>query len=110
MKEIDPLVFLAVFQEMLGPWLWVLLGLAALTTVAFIWLLLPLGWRASTFARVAEAEGVLLRSADEYILQDGAAPNAVRIALAGGVPEERFLRATGRLARILENPPGDLPI
>ena len=26
MKELDPLVFLAVFQEMLGPWLWVLLG------------------------------------------------------------------------------------
>jgi len=78
--------------------------------LSFIWLRLPLGWRASTFARVAEAEGVLLRSADEYILQDGAAPNAVRIALAGGVPEERFLRATGRLARILENPPGDLPI
>lgn len=25
---------------MLGPWLWVLLGLAALTTAAFIWLLL----------------------------------------------------------------------
>lgn len=40
MKELDPLVFLAVFQEMLGPWLWVLLGLAALTTAAFIWLLL----------------------------------------------------------------------
>ena len=40
MKELDPLVFLAVFHEMLGPWLWVLLGLAALTTAAFIWLLL----------------------------------------------------------------------
>ncbi len=40
MKELDPLVFLAVFHEMLGPWLWVLLGLAALTTAAFIVLLL----------------------------------------------------------------------
>ncbi len=40
MKELDPLVFLAVFQEMLGPWLWVLLGLAVLTTAAFIVLLL----------------------------------------------------------------------
>jgi len=28
MKEFDPLVILAVFQEMLGLWLWVLLLLA----------------------------------------------------------------------------------
>lgn len=78
--------------------------------LSFLWLRLPLGWRGSTFARVAEAEGVLLRSADEYVLQDGHAPNAVRIAMAGGVPEERFQRAIGRLVRLLENPPGDLPV
>ncbi|MCE5972328.1 PLP-dependent aminotransferase family protein [Sinirhodobacter sp. WL0062] len=78
--------------------------------LSFVWLRLPLGWRASTFAREAEAEGVLLRSADEYVLQDGHAPNAVRIAMAGGVPEERFQRAIRRLVRLLENPPGDLPI
>ena len=78
--------------------------------LSFLWLRLPLGWRGSTFARVAEAEGVLLRSADEYVLQDGHAPNAVRIAMAGGVPEERFHRAIGRLVRLLENPPGDLPV
>jgi len=35
MKELDPLVFLAVFQEMLGPWLWVLLALALGLTGAF---------------------------------------------------------------------------
>ncbi|HEY0213228.1 MAG TPA: PLP-dependent aminotransferase family protein [Paenirhodobacter sp.] len=78
--------------------------------LSFVWLRLPNGWRSSTFARMAESEGVLLRSADEYVLQDGHAPNAVRIALAGGVPEERFNRAIGRLVRLLDNPPGDLPI
>ncbi|MFT3687478.1 PLP-dependent aminotransferase family protein [Paenirhodobacter sp.] len=78
--------------------------------LSFIWLRLPTGWRASTFARVAEGEGVLLRSADEYVLHDGHAPNAVRIALAGAVPEERFQRAIRRLVRLLENPPGDLPV
>lgn len=78
--------------------------------LSFVWLRLPSGWRASTFARVAESEGVLLRSADEYALQDGHAPNAVRIALAGGVTEERFQRAIGRLTRLLNNPPGDLPV
>jgi len=30
MKELDPLVFAAVLHEMLGPWLWALLALAAL--------------------------------------------------------------------------------
>lgn len=78
--------------------------------LSFVWLKLPVGWRASTFARVAEGEGVLLRSADEYVLQDGHAPNAVRIALSGGVPEERLMRAIGRLRVLLENPPRDLPV
>lgn len=40
MKELDPLVFLAVFQEMLGPLLWVLILLIVLGTLAFVGLLL----------------------------------------------------------------------
>jgi len=40
MKELDPLVFLAVFQEMLGPWLWIMLLVAVLGTAAFVALLL----------------------------------------------------------------------
>lgn len=39
MKELDPLVFVAVFQEMLGPMLWLLLGLAVLGVTAFVALL-----------------------------------------------------------------------
>jgi hypothetical protein len=38
-KELDPLVFLAVFQEMLGPMLWLMLGLAVLGVTAFVALL-----------------------------------------------------------------------
>lgn len=41
MKELDPFVLLAVFQEMLGPLLWVLLCAAALGFAAFLALL----WR-----------------------------------------------------------------
>ena len=78
--------------------------------LSFMWLKMPIGWRASTFARVAESEGVLIRSADEYALHDGAAPNAVRIAIAGGIAEARFVAAIVRLARLLETPPGDLPV
>lgn len=39
MKELDPMVFLAVFQEMLGPMLWVMLIVAALAVAAFVGLL-----------------------------------------------------------------------
>jgi DNA-binding transcriptional MocR family regulator len=78
--------------------------------LAFVWLRLPQGWRASTFAREAEAAGVLIRSADEYALVDGRAPNAVRMALDGDLPEPDFVAALERLARLLRNPPGDLPI
>ncbi len=40
MKEIDVATLLAVFQEMLGPLLWVLIALAAAATVLFVWVLL----------------------------------------------------------------------
>jgi hypothetical protein len=40
MKDLDPLVFLAVFQEMLGPLLWVLIGLAVVGLAAFLFVLL----------------------------------------------------------------------
>jgi DNA-binding transcriptional MocR family regulator len=76
--------------------------------LSFVWLTLPLGWRASAFVRMAEAEGVLLRAADEYVLQDGQAPNAVRIALSGGVSEERFRQAIETLKRLLDRVPDHL--
>ncbi|MCC2595722.1 DUF5368 domain-containing protein [Pusillimonas sp. MFBS29] len=39
MKELDPQMFLAVFQEMLGPLLWLLLALVGVGTLAFVALL-----------------------------------------------------------------------
>ncbi len=36
MKDMDPMMFLAVFQEMLGPLLWVLIALAVLGLGAFL--------------------------------------------------------------------------
>lgn len=39
MKELDPLIFLAVFQEMLGPLLWPLIAAVVIGTVAFVCLL-----------------------------------------------------------------------
>ncbi|MDR0777235.1 MAG: DUF5368 domain-containing protein [Azonexus sp.] len=36
MKEFDPLVLLAVFREMLGPWQWLLLPIAVVGLFAFL--------------------------------------------------------------------------
>ena len=75
----------------------------------FAFLRLPQGWRASTFTRMAEAEGVLVRSADEYALGHGRAPHAVRLALAGHVADGDFADAMGKLAALLSRPPYDPP-
>jgi len=40
MKELDPFVFLVVFMEMLGPFLWVLLAAILLVIMAFVALLI----------------------------------------------------------------------
>lgn len=76
----------------------------------FAFLRLPSGWRASTFVARAEGAGVMLRSADEYALVHGRAPNAVRIALSGNVPEPAFRAALEILARLLAEPPADLAV
>lgn len=76
----------------------------------FFWLTLPLGWRASAFCRAAEAEGVLLRSADHFTLRDGRAPHAVRIAANGRIDPDCFQAAMGRLAGLLQNPPTEIEV
>ncbi|WP_151717438.1 aminotransferase-like domain-containing protein [Gemmobacter serpentinus] len=74
----------------------------------FIWVPLPMGWRGSTFTRAAEGEGVLLRQADEYALIHGRAPHALRIAVAGAIPRQRFDGAVETIARLLNRPPSDM--
>ncbi|MEY4697289.1 MAG: hypothetical protein RIT14_1717 [Pseudomonadota bacterium] len=78
--------------------------------VRFAFLRLPNGWSGSTFTRVAEREGVLVRSADEFALIGGRAPHAVRLAMAGNMPLASFESAVGTLARLLASPPNDLAI
>lgn len=76
----------------------------------FVWLRLPSGWRASTFAREAENEGVLVRSSDEFALMHGRAPNAVRMALPGNHSRAEIEGACARLANLLDRPPVDLSV
>ena len=73
--------------------------------VPFLWLKLPRGWRASTFCRAAEKQGIRLRSADDFALIDGRAPHAIRIAVSGLIGLDHFNEAMQALERLLSNPP-----
>lgn len=76
----------------------------------FAYLSLPRGWRASSFARAAEEAGILIRSADQYALVHGRAPNAVRIAMAADQPLHAFDDAFARLGALLAHPPTDMAV
>ncbi|WP_170357790.1 PLP-dependent aminotransferase family protein [Ruegeria arenilitoris] len=78
--------------------------------IPFVWLSLPSGWRAAAFSRAAEREGIQLRSADEFALRDGRAPNAVRIAINGHVSLKQFESAMLRLRALLDNPPEQISV
>ena len=76
----------------------------------FVWLRLAQGWRASTFAKAAEEAGVLMRSADQYAMVHGRAPNAVRLAVAGNCTRAELERGVAILARLLASPPSDMAV
>ncbi|MGD9944101.1 MAG: DUF5368 domain-containing protein [Burkholderiaceae bacterium] len=59
MKELDPLILLAVFQEMLGPLLWVLLAVVVVGLLAFGALLIREKGLVSRRLVRSEAVGVL---------------------------------------------------
>ncbi len=71
----------------------------------FLWLDLPAGWRAAALCQAAEAEGVQIRSSDEFALRDGFAPHAVRLAINAQVSLKSFEAALTRLRHLLDNPP-----
>ncbi|MEM1350830.1 MAG: PLP-dependent aminotransferase family protein [Pseudomonadota bacterium] len=73
--------------------------------VPFLWLHLPLGWRAGAFCQAAEAEGVKIRSAEEFVCRDARAPHAVRIAINAGVSLASHEAALARLRALLDHPP-----
>ena len=81
MKDIDPAILLAVFQEMLGPLLWVLLGIAVLGLLAFAALLIREKGLVSRRLVRSEATGVI--------------GGALALALMAKVTTSRFTDAGG---------------
>ena len=78
--------------------------------VPFLWLNLPQGWRAGAFCQAAEAQGVQVRSAEDFTLRDARAPHAVRIAVNAQASVERFEAAIHCLRRLLDNPPEQIAV
>ncbi|MDF1727705.1 MAG: PLP-dependent aminotransferase family protein [Sulfitobacter sp.] len=78
--------------------------------VPFLWLHLPPGWRASAFCRAAEKVDVQVRAAEEFAGRDAQSPHAVRMAINGAVPLDRFEAAMERLRLLLDNPPEQISV
>lgn len=78
--------------------------LASDTAVPFMWLTLPERWRAAAFCQAAAAEGVHIRSAEEFAGRDARAPHAVRIAINASHGIASFEAAMLRLRQLLDNP------
>lgn len=78
--------------------------------VPFLWLELPLGWRAGEFKRQAENAGVLIKSAEDFALRDGRANHAVRIAINGQVSHARFVAGMQALRGMLDHPPDTISV
>lgn len=76
----------------------------------FVWLRMPIGWRASAFARKAEEIGILVRPADQYALVDGRAPNAVRLSVVGNIPLPQLEDGLAKLAELLSSPTGGFAV
>ncbi|MEM9638271.1 MAG: PLP-dependent aminotransferase family protein [Pseudomonadota bacterium] len=78
--------------------------------VPFLWLRLPMGWRAGAFCQAAEAEGIQIRSAEEFVCRDARAPHAVRMAINTGVSLKSFEAAMMRLRGLLDSPPEQISV
>ena len=86
--------------NILGQW-----DIAWRPQVPFLWLKLPQGWRGSTFTRACEAERIRVKSADEFALPDGHAPNAVRISLEPTSDFDAYEGGLRTMSALLAAPP-----
>lgn len=74
------------------------------------WLRLPAGWRDTAFTRVAMADGVLVRAADEFSATHTRVPAAVRLALPGRASRAELQEGLGVLLRLLQEPPSECTV
>jgi DNA-binding transcriptional MocR family regulator len=91
-------------QEILGRWL-------PSSPVSFhLWLPLPEPWRTETFVAQARSRGVVVNSAEEFLVGREPGPHAVRICLGATISRARLEEGLGRLAELLNSPPKPSPM
>jgi DNA-binding transcriptional MocR family regulator len=85
----------------------VLDGIAYRTNPAspHLWLSLPEPWRASEFAAALRQAGVLVKTADSFVIGRGSAPHSVRVSLSGADDDAALREGLGRFVRTLRNGP-----
>ena len=77
----------------------------------FIWLELPAPWRAADFKSIAEARGVLVPSAESFVVGRQAAPHAVRIGIGThNANDDTVRKGVDILVDILTSPTGISPV
>lgn len=74
----------------------------------FIWLKLPVGWRASRFAIACERQRINVKPADEFAMPDGVAPHAVRLAINSHLGIPALLACLETMNRMLAHPETDI--
>ena len=78
--------------------------------VPLLWISLPGGWRASRFVRAAQAQGVLMRSSEDFVLRDNRAPHSVRIAINAQIATGCFEQAVDKIRDLLDNPREEISV
>jgi DNA-binding transcriptional MocR family regulator len=70
-----------------------------------LWLPLPEPWRAESFVSQARARGVIVNSAEEFLVGQKGGPHAVRVCLGATLSRDRLDEGLRRLAELLGTPP-----
>ncbi len=70
-----------------------------------VWLELDAPWRGEQFAAAAERRGVIVSSADRFVVGRSPMPHAVRISLGGARNRRTLEKGLRTLAAILDRPP-----
>jgi DNA-binding transcriptional MocR family regulator len=90
----------ALAREILGPWLQ-----ASLEPCFHLWISLPEPWRTETFVARARDRGVVVNSAEEFMVGRQSALHAVRVCLGATLSRERLEDGLRRLAALLREVP-----
>ncbi|WP_322103092.1 PLP-dependent aminotransferase family protein [Paraburkholderia sp. J41] len=73
-----------------------------------LWLPLAEPWRAAEFSAALRQAGVLVKTADSFVIGRGSAPHAVRLSLGGARTHDALREGLEVLARTLRNGPEGL--